>query len=93
MSTPKRRGPDYPLVVVEWVDSARGESWRFVGDLKHGISSVFSVGWLYHRSKEAIRLAPHISLETDGTPDQLVGDMLIPRRAIVRTTTLSRRSL
>jgi hypothetical protein len=89
---PKRLTPNLPLVLVEWVDSARGVEWA-KPDATALAHRVCSVGWLYKQTKDAIALMPHIGLDEEGEVEQVVGNMDIPRRAIVRMRTLRRGRL
>lgn len=81
----------HPLVMVDWVDSLGcGSSWSAVKDVSLDRWLCRSVGWLVGETEHTILVVPHMH---DGDEDRSVvesgmGDMLIPRCAVVRLTHL-----
>jgi hypothetical protein len=79
----------FPLVLVEWEDSARPDAeWRHLEDIALGEAiQCKSVGFLVSDSKKTKALAPNIA--EIGTPDaQASGIIRIPTRCIKRMTRL-----
>jgi hypothetical protein len=70
------------LVLVEWVDSRRGDGWTRLEDLKddHAATKCKSVGWVIAKDSSALTLAGHIG----ENPEQCCGDMTIPLRSVIR---------
>lgn len=93
MTPRKALPPDLPLVLVEWVDSARGQDWHHPRDGDYTAHSIFSVGWLYKQTPDMLVVVPHASQGTDGEIDQVVGNMNIPRVAVRRVRTLYRKRI
>jgi hypothetical protein len=77
--------PDRQLVLVEWLDSRRGEGWVRLDELESAVTRCRSVGWIIAKDKESVTLAGHIG----ENPDQCCGDLTIPKRAISKITQLS----
>jgi len=73
------------LVLVEWLDSRRGEGWVRLDELDSTVTKCRSVGWIVARDSASITLASHIGED----PEQCCGDITIPSRAIVKTTALA----
>lgn len=79
------------LVLIEWVDSHSCNGWQPLDEIASVARPVYcrSVGWVVSETKETTVLVAHVSGERNedlrlyGT-----GDMAIPRKAIVKTTTL-----
>lgn len=72
---------DYPLIVVEWVDSCglKGGHWGSTEDAKQLTpSDCRSVGWLINETDDAIVLAAHV------TPHHVSGEMCIPKVAVTK---------
>jgi hypothetical protein len=69
------------LVLVEWLDSRRGEGWARLEELRADLEATRckSVGWIISRDKSSITLAGHLA----ENPDQCCGDMTIPAKAIL----------
>lgn len=78
------------LVLVEWVDSRRGDGWTRLEDLKadHAATKCKSVGWVISEDSSAITVAGHIG----ENPEQCCGDMTIPVRSILRIRNLRSNS-
>ena len=76
---------DRKLVLVEWLDSRRGEGWVRLDELESTITRCRSVGWLIAKDAESLTLAGHLG----ENPDQCCGDLTIPRRAIRKITPLA----
>ena len=79
-----------PLVVVAWVDSLGcSSSWEPVqDDAKCVLSTCRSVGWLVYDGPEGVVLVPHVAVVEGYQNDQGVGDMAIPRPAILSMVAL-----
>jgi hypothetical protein len=77
--------PDRRLVLIEWLDSRRGEGWVRLDELESTVTRCRSVGWIVAKDKQSVTLAGHIG----ESPDQCCGDLTIPRRAISKITQLS----
>jgi hypothetical protein len=73
----------YPLVKVEWEDSARPiGAWQWIDDYEApNIVTCISVGFLIANTKRAIALAPNIG-DIRRERIQASGIIRIPRRAI-----------
>ena len=83
----------YPLVLVEWEDSARpAPEWRFVSDIE-APSAVRcnSVGWLIHDGADVKALAPNMGDLDREEAAQACGVIRIPTRCVVRMTRLKAR--
>jgi hypothetical protein len=76
----------YPLVVVEWEDSAQPISaWQWVDDYREPeILKCLSVGYLITETDTAIALAPNLG-DVTREKAQACGIIRIPQRAITRT--------
>jgi len=68
------------LVLVEWLDSRRGEGWVRLNELESSVTRCRSVGWIIAKDKQSVTLAGHLG----ENPDQCCGDLTIPKRAICR---------
>jgi hypothetical protein len=70
------------LVLVEWLDSRRGEGWTRLEDLQSDLEATHcrSVGWVIARDKKSLTLAGHLA----DNPEQCCGDMTIPAASILR---------
>ena len=70
------------LYYIEWSDSYSLDNsmeWRKVKEFeKPKIHKCKSIGWLTRKSKDCIRITPHLS-EAYGC-----GDLVIPKKAIIR---------
>lgn len=75
-----------PLVKVEWVDSATCIPWTHTGDVS-GISHCTSVGYVLHKNKTEICLAPSI----DEDNSNVLSALSIPRKAITRIIKLNEK--
>jgi hypothetical protein len=76
--------PDRRLVLVEWLDSRRGEGWVRLDELESTVTKCHSVGWIIAKDKESLTLSGHIG----ESPAQCCGDLTIRRRAISKITQL-----
>ena len=74
------------LVLVEWMDSRRGEGWARLEDLRSDldVTRCKSVGWIISKDRVSLTLAGHIA----DNPQQCCGDMTIPTKAILNISTL-----
>lgn len=74
------------LVLVEWLDSRRGEGWSRLEDLRADLKAVHcrSVGWIIAKDSSSLTLAGHLGDD----PEQCCGDMTIPAKSILRISTL-----
>ena len=80
------------LILVEWIDSHAGRGWQDIERIENAAVplSCKSVGWLIAENKLCKVIVPHISgLDKNrGTIHQGCGDLVIPKRAIIKTTIL-----
>jgi hypothetical protein len=72
------------LVLIEWLDSRRGEGWVRVGDLNATVIKCKSVGWVVAKDADSLTLAGHLGEE----PEQCCGDLTIPKCSIRSIATL-----
>ena len=72
------------LVMIEWLDSRRGEGWVRLDEFEGTVTRCRSVGWIVGRDKASVTIAGHLGEE----PDQCCGDLTIPTRAILKMTPL-----
>lgn len=79
-----------PLVMVEWLDSARPEpAWRHLDNLPDlEVIQCVSVGWLVGESGGVKMLAPNIGDFQSGANAQASGFIRIPSVAITRVVEL-----
>jgi hypothetical protein len=75
---------DKQLVLVEWLDSRRGEGWVRLDELEGTVTKCRSVGWIIFKDRQSVTLAGHIG----ENPAQCCGDLTIPSRAISKITQL-----
>ncbi len=73
------------LVLVEWLDSRRGEGWVRLDELESTVTRCRSVGWIVAKDRDSVTLAGHLG----ENPDQCCGDLTIPNKAIIKTTPLT----
>jgi hypothetical protein len=78
-------GADLELVLIDWIDSRRGEGWVRLDEIEAAATRCRSVGWIICRDKESVTLAGHMG----ENPAQCCGDLTIPKRAILHTRPLS----
>lgn len=76
---------DRELVMIEWLDSRRGDGWVRLDDLDDSVTECRSVGWVVAKDKRSLTLAGHIGRN----PEQCCGDLTIPRCAISKITPLA----
>jgi hypothetical protein len=76
---------DLKLVLVEWLDSRRGEGWVRLDELESTITHCRSVGWIIAKDSQSVTLAGHLGKN----PDQCCGDVTIPKRSIQKIIPLS----
>ncbi len=69
------------LVYLEWIDS-RGvsESWYYLKDLESKCCILKSVGWVIKEDRQLIHIVPHVGDD----PKQGCGDMVIPKRCVLK---------
>lgn len=74
------------LVLVEWLDSRRGDGWTRIQDLRddHTPIRCKSVGWVVAEDSAALTLAGHVG----ENPGQCCGDITIPACSIIAITDL-----
>lgn len=80
----------YPLVMIEWVDSAQPQSsWKFLEDVgtPESIRCV-SVGWLVSDGEENKSVAPNMGDVNSPDSMQVSGVITIPVCSIVKITPL-----
>ena len=51
------------LVLIEWVDSSRGDDWERLTDISEDTLKCLSVGWLAADDGEKIVILPHIDVD------------------------------
>jgi hypothetical protein len=75
----------FPLVLVEWEDSARPiPSWQWIEDYEMPSTiSCLSVGYLIAETEKAIALAPNLG-DIAQPKAQACGIIRIPRRSIIK---------
>ena len=72
----------FKLVLVEWEDSASGNTgWQQVSSAHTELTKCVSVGFMTHKTKEVIVLFPHLDGDKNNPYGQ--GAMTIPRSAVV----------
>lgn len=69
--------------IVKWRDSSTLRGWRAIDDHAHGVSMVWSVGWLVKQTPKTLTLTAGIS-ECGNVVDALT----IPREAVTQMTKL-----
>jgi len=73
----------YPLVKIEWLDSAETLGWHYKDDINFGFKRIVSVGYLVKDEKEYCSIAPHIT-DTEDDTYQCCGLMCIPKCSIIK---------
>ena len=74
----------YKLEVVEWVDSAHSAGWHFIDPRDEPKATrILSVGWVVVESETVVRLVPHREIDDDEHEMQVMGDLRIPKTAII----------
>jgi len=82
---------DPPLVMVEWEDSHGDGTWQRVdGGLEDKVLICRSVGWVVLEGLNVLVIAPHLSLQEKGVPEQGCGVMSIPKSTIRRRVKLEK---
>jgi hypothetical protein len=76
--------PDFPLVLVEWLDSRRGEGWVRLAEINGTVTKCRSVGWIVAKDDYSLTLAGHLGEE----PSQCCSDLTIPKCSIRSIATL-----
>ena len=79
-----------PLVLIEWLDSARPEpNWRHLDDPPElEVIQCVSVGWLIGENDDVKMLAPNIGDFCSGSNAQASGFIRIPKVAVTREVRL-----
>lgn len=81
------------LVYVEWEDSGGGSGgWCETAEMHPpGHMVCQSVGWVLHDTPDCLYLVPHIARgdPVAKVPEQGRGELMIPKRAILRWVTLT----
>jgi hypothetical protein len=85
----RRNSPPYPLMLVEWEDSARPiPAWQWIEDYEVPKTvRCLSVGYLIAKTDDAIALAPNLG-DIDQPKAQACGIIRIPQRAIIKSKRL-----
>lgn len=75
------------LVLVEWLDSRRGEGWVRLEELRDDLKATRcrSVGWIIGKDDSSLTLAGHLG----DNPEQCCGDITIPSKAILSISPLT----
>ena len=68
------------IVLVRWVDSCRTSDWTYIQP-KLKLDQHESVGFLSHKTVDAVNVRPHRVIDRDGD-EQHVGDITIPMCAV-----------
>lgn len=75
------------IVIVKWEDSYGVESgWRDISDYSADSLVINSVGKIIYEDNKVISLAHNFADETNNTPMQANGVMVIPKACIVEIT-------
>lgn len=70
-------------VLVKWADSYGVEAgWKDLSDYSADELIIESLGFIIFENEKVIALAHNYSFETDNTPEQANGIMVIPKRCI-----------
>lgn len=78
------------ISVVEWLDSYGALSgWRSIEDYKPEKLICVSIGLIVYEDDDIIALAPNYAKDTEFTPLQANGLMVIPKVSITKSTTFS----
>lgn len=78
------------IVVIEWEDSYGVESgWRDISDYSANVLTITSVGKVIYEDDKVISLAHNFADETENTPKQANGIMVIPLACIRKVTSCS----
>jgi hypothetical protein len=77
---------DCPLVLIEWVDSARpAPAWQLLTDFEcDGVVHCASVGWLIHDGEDVKALAPNMGAMNMPDSLQVSGVIRIPTSCTTR---------
>lgn len=78
---------------MEWVDSWSASGWKEPRELGRAGKTCFSVGWVIDDNPEIIQLAGSAGMTDFGGFDEVLGNITIPKVAVIRTKTLSRKRL
>jgi hypothetical protein len=87
MADRKRPLPQYPLVLVEWVDASRlsGGGWMDWADIPDAYPhNCVTVGFLVSRNKSGVILVPTVGDVDHAENRHTFGGIMIPASAIVR---------
>ena len=78
------------LVLIEWMDSHSGRGWQDRDRIESAAQPLYckSVGWLLKETKDVAVIVPHISGRDSMI--QGCGDLVIPKRAIVKMVVLQK---
>ena len=77
--------PVYKLVLIEWLDSRRGAGWVRLDELEASVARCKSAGWIITEDSDSLTMAGHMGDD----PVQCLGDITIPKCAILNITDLS----
>ena len=78
------------ILMIEWEDSYGVESgWRDISNYSASVLTIKSVGKVIYENDKIISLAHNFADETDNTPMQANGIMVIPKACIVNVTSCS----
>lgn len=82
---------DCPLVLVEWLDSARPvAAWQHLSDFEPGsVIECSSVGWLIHDGDDLKAIAANLGHTSDEENVQACGVIRIPTCCVTRIVTLN----
>lgn len=77
-------------VLIIWQDSYGVLSgWQEISDYSAGELNIESVGFVIYENDKVIALAHNYAKETDNTPRQANGIMVIPKACIIKITSFS----
>ena len=78
------------ILMVEWEDSYGVESgWKDISDYSASVLIIRSIGKLIYEDDRVISLAHNFADETEHTPKQANGIMVIPKTCIRNVTSCS----
>jgi hypothetical protein len=88
ISRARSGGDGFPLVMIEWVDSAQPiSSWQWIDEMPEpSLTICRSVGWLVYDGEDVKSVAPNLSVSDDNA--QVSGVIRIPTRCIIRIAQL-----
>ncbi len=72
------------ILMVKWIDSYGVTArWEDLSEYKAELLTCFTVGFKIYEDEDVICVASNYSAATVGTPDQVNGVMVIPKKSIL----------